>query len=807
MCRSDSAASGPAAASRAAREATSASRIAFTSGQCGSIARSQYAAIASTSASSPSFQQAPGAGRQPARVRPAELARDLLVRRRPHALELLLQLGDRLGRRRRDEVRAVAVADLGERGVEQPEVEVLDGLARLARPRLVQRVRRRDRAARRGSTRARTAARPRTARARGPRGRRRTRSPPAIVPIRLCAESFDSVCAATPRLDRMLAVLRAPGSARLFVASMVARVPATALGLVFVLRTKELTGSFAAAGVAAGLYALASAVCAPALGRLVDRRGQPRGARAGGACSRRARADGVRGAARRRAVRRDRRLRGRRRRGDAAGRPVPADAVAGRCSATAALAHAAFALESAGLEITYIAGPVLIAGAIGSWSTAAAALTCAAAAARGHARVRGRRAGAGVAAGAARRGRRRGAARLGRAHARGRLRAVGLAFGAVEVGVPAPRTPPATRTPPGSCSASGASARCSAACAAAHARPPADRVRRLCLLLALLAAGHVLLALPAGLLGLAALLLLAGAAIAPAFGLAYGLVDGVAPAGAVTEAFTWLSTGIAAGLAVGSALGGALADGAPGGAFALAGLSCAAAAVYAVRAAVRCELRQVRGARTRRASPGSGGGPTFRSRRVDRKRRTRPRETAPSPLNARGRRAPAPSTRMIVRASDASSASETDSSTACASSMPVGADHHGRDAAGGEQAHVGAPRHAGDRRARRARRAERRAHASRPTGGRPASRPARTRRPPSRARRAPRRRRARASTTACSAARAASRSAPTGTPSRPSNSSRSGTWLDHVAAARPRPTSSGYGSAQLAHQRMRDARR
>ena len=39
--------------------------------------------------------------------------------------------------------------------------------------------------------------------------------------------------------------------------------------------------------------------------------------------------------------------------------------------------HAAFALESALLETTYIAGPVLIAGAIGAWSTAASAVACA----------------------------------------------------------------------------------------------------------------------------------------------------------------------------------------------------------------------------------------------------------------------------------------------------------------------------------------------------------------------------------------------------------------------------------------------
>ena len=80
-------------------------------------------------------------------------------------------------------------------------------------------------------------------------------------------------------------------------------------------------------------------------------------------------------------------------------------------------------------------------------------------------------------------------------------------------------------------------------------------------LLVVLAVGHALLALPVGLYVLAALLLLAGGAIAPSFGLAYGLVDTAAPEGTVTEAFTWLTTGIAAGLAGGSALAGVLAEG------------------------------------------------------------------------------------------------------------------------------------------------------------------------------------------------------------------------------------------------------
>jgi MFS family permease len=377
----------------------------------------------------------------------------------------------------------------------------------------------------------------------------------------------------------VLAVLRVPGSARVFAASMVARVPVTALGLVFVLRTKELTGSFAAAGVAAGLYAFASAACAPALGRMADRRGQPAVLVPGAALAAGALAAFA---------------------ALPAGAPfaaiVACAVVAGAAMPPVgpclramwpgmlgdrSLTHAAFALESAGLEITYIAGPVLIAGAIGSQSTAAAALTSAVLLLAGTLIF--------AAAGPVRAFR-----PVSRpAGGRGPLRSagvrtlavvyvlVGLAFGAVEVGVPA------TADAGGHAHAAGlllgvwGLGSLLGGLAAAQARPPADRVRRLCVFLALLAAGHALLAVPAGLLALAALLFLAGAAIAPTFGIANALIDGIAPAGALTEAFTWLSTGIAAGLALGSAIGGALADGSPGGAFALAGVACGAAALYA----------------------------------------------------------------------------------------------------------------------------------------------------------------------------------------------------------------------------------
>ena len=72
----------------------------------------------------------------------------------------------------------------------------------------------------------------------------------------------------------MISVLRVPGVLALFVTSCVARLPMGALGLLLILHTEELSGSYAQGGVAAGAYMLALGVSNPLLGRVVDRRGQ-----------------------------------------------------------------------------------------------------------------------------------------------------------------------------------------------------------------------------------------------------------------------------------------------------------------------------------------------------------------------------------------------------------------------------------------------------------------------------------------------------------------------------------------------------
>jgi hypothetical protein len=99
-------------------------------------------------------------------------------------------------------------------------------------------------------------------------------------------------------------------------------------------------------------------------------------------------------------------------------------------------------------------------------------------------------------------------------------------------------------------------------------------------------------------LGMAAVLLLAGATIAPTEASVYAMVEHVAPAGTLTEAFAWLATAAALGAALGAATGGSLvASLGPIAAFGLAG----GAGMLAVLAA---SLRQATlpGAPSRRES-------------------------------------------------------------------------------------------------------------------------------------------------------------------------------------------------------------
>jgi MFS family permease len=360
------------------------------------------------------------------------------------------------------------------------------------------------------------------------------------------------------------ALLNTPGIAGPFAASMVARLPVTALVLLLVLHVEHLTGRFSLAGLAGGAYALGLGCSAPILGRLIDRRGQaqvlaPCGALVAGAVT--------------------------------AIALLPAGAPTIVVLALALLTgltmpplgstlralwmelidaerrHAAFALDSAAVELLYVLGPVLLASGIGAWSTRAALGVCAGCLAGG------------VAAYVT-----RPAIRAWRPHPHGGgllgpltapamrvllaiLLLLGTGFGAVEVGVASAATAAGHQAWAGWLLGAWGLGSMAGALWIARRPAPADPAGAVVLRLAVFVVAHALLMVTTAPLVLAPLLLLAGTTVAPALNGAFVLIGDAAPAGTVTEAFTWATFGITAGIAAGSALAGAIADSHPHGPF------------------------------------------------------------------------------------------------------------------------------------------------------------------------------------------------------------------------------------------------
>ena len=382
----------------------------------------------------------------------------------------------------------------------------------------------------------------------------------------------------------MSAIASAPGALRVFVISIVARLPLTMLSIGLLVHARHLTGSFAAAGVVTGAYGVSLGVGGPLLGKLVDRRGQTAVvvASAGVAAP-------LLGAV--------------------AVMPVgtsPAVLVAlacgiglaepplGACVRTllpgllgdADAARAAYAADASASELTWIAGPPLALGLGAAWSTGAALaaagviLVVATVAFAVQPASRGWR--PAPAAGPRPRG--------------GSLQtpamrtlvvvlvAVGVLFGAVEVAVTAATDALGSTAAAGPLlGVWGAGSLVGGVLASRFGRG-AHGAGGLTLVLVALTVGHLALTAAAGsVLALAAVLVVAGAAIAPTYAMVYAMVDDAAPAGTVTEAFAWLGTAIAIGASAGAAGAGALADHAgPVAAFALAGAAGAAAVLLAM---------------------------------------------------------------------------------------------------------------------------------------------------------------------------------------------------------------------------------
>jgi MFS family permease len=354
----------------------------------------------------------------------------------------------------------------------------------------------------------------------------------------------------------MLTLAPAHGARRLLAVSIVARLPLASLSIALLVHAEHLTGSFAAAGLVTAAYATALGLGGPLLGKLVDTRGQtgvllasasaaaalllavallPAGTPLGALL---ALAAGI----------------------GAATPPVGAclRAILPSLIEDRGALRAAYAVEASAVELTWVFGPPLALAAGAVWSTGAAlgagglvvfAATVAFAAEPASRRVRPARAAS----------RPRGAVWTPAMRTLVLVMAsVGVLFGAVEVAVTAAAetlSGPAAAAPLLGLWGAGSLAGGIVAARRGTATPgPAA----LALVLALLTAGHLaLIAVAGSLVGIAAVLLVAGAAIAPTFATVHTLVDEAAPAHSVTEAFAWLATAAAVGAALGAPAAGA----------------------------------------------------------------------------------------------------------------------------------------------------------------------------------------------------------------------------------------------------------
>src|ERR1700722_12076988 len=75
----------------------------------------------------------------------------------------------------------------------------------------------------------------------------------------------------------MYSITSSVGVRRLFATSILARLPLAMLSIALLVHAQHVTGSFAAAGVVTGVYAIALGAGGPLLGQLVDRRGEGQG--------------------------------------------------------------------------------------------------------------------------------------------------------------------------------------------------------------------------------------------------------------------------------------------------------------------------------------------------------------------------------------------------------------------------------------------------------------------------------------------------------------------------------------------------
>ena len=357
-------------------------------------------------------------------------------------------------------------------------------------------------------------------------------------------------------------ILRTPGVALIVLATLVARLPIGISGLAILLYVREVTGSFAAAGLSTGALALGSALGAPLQGRVVDRRGVgmlvPLAAvHASGLLA--VWAAGTAGAAA--PVLAALSL--------LAGAAIPPVSSVLRSRWPYLLAErpeligGAFALDSVLLEIVFVVGPLLTTVVVATVGPQYALIVAAACVLAGTLMLltglKGRPGPERSAAGGSAFG-------LGALADRG-LRTlvfaslpVGFALGSVEVVVPAFSEAEGSKELAGVLLAMwsiGSGAAGLAWGAAATRFSLLDAHLRFAWLLPLAIAPLALASSP---LAMGVLVILAGLPIAPLIASRNQLVERVTPVGTATEAFTWPLTALVAGVSLGAAAAGAVVE-------------------------------------------------------------------------------------------------------------------------------------------------------------------------------------------------------------------------------------------------------
>ncbi len=393
-------------------------------------------------------------------------------------------------------------------------------------------------------------------------------------------------------VSKYRSVLSVRGASRLFASALVARLPQGMSSLAILLLVRSATHSYAAAGVAVGGFALATAACAPVLGRLVDHFGRSRvllpfacgqacvyvllvvGAQAGAGVVALVVLSALCGAL------------------------LPPIAPAVRALLREvfddqAVLDTAYALESILQETVWIVGPLVVALVIAVTSPEAAVAMLGAVCIVGtllflrSPLVRSSSTSFGA-----------GHERVS-ALASPELRALlgpvaltGVALGAVEVGLPSLALHAGSRPASGLLLALWSlGSMVGGLWYGAHVWRSSLSTRYQLLLVVLLVCTAPLIAARSIGAGVVCSLL-AGLAIAPVFSCQYALVGRSVTPGSETEAFTWVSAALIGGIAAGSAVGGAVIV--PGGVGAPFVLSCLASLLAAVIAVgFRSRVRQL----------------------------------------------------------------------------------------------------------------------------------------------------------------------------------------------------------------------